>query len=367
LQETNYNMTFYEGSSSDISGIWTNILFNTNTPYTLVNPDSVTYSILNSNSNISEYTLNLDSNQIIRFTAVDNGVITSNGTYDVDIYIPSGVYTREQLLTYINTELSQNLFTSGSYVSIEEIDSNDYVVFHVSINKAFTANDYKIVFYDNVSFVKCYFGTKSVRNTTWDSTLGWVLGFKEFTEYDLSTYTSVNGVVSITGEGAVVTNIFNNCFLVLDDYTQSHINDGLITLASKDTDIPLPSYATRTNITCDPATGQKVYVNPNQSSKQNYSVTQILQSKVKKQSQYSITPFVKDIFALIPIKVPSVGNTYTEFGGTLQNQERLYFGPVTLQRLTVKLVNDKGDLLDLNGSNWTFSFICEQLYNIATT
>lgn len=367
LQETNYTMTFNEGSSTDISGVWTKIFFNTNSPYTLANPDEVTYSKLTNNNIISDYTLNLDSDQIIRFTAIDNGVMTTNGTYDIDIYIESGLYTREQLLQHINTQLDANLFTTGSYLSVEEFDSNNYIVFHVNINKKFISNDYKIVFYDSVSFVKCYFGTKSVRNTTWDSTLGWVLGFKDFTEYDLSTYTSTNGIVSITGEASVVTNIYNNCFLVLDDYTQSHINDGLITLTSKDTDIALPSYASRTNITCDPITGKKIYVNPLQSVRQNYSVTQILQSKIKRQSQYSITPFVKDIFALIPIKVPSVGNTYTEFGGTLQNQERMYFGPVTLQRMTVKLVNDKGDLLDLNGSNWTFSFICEQLYNMATT
>lgn len=376
LQETNYKMFFYEDTSMNISGvdisgvgIWSNILFDPSyNPYPLVNIDGLTYSTLNSNDIISDYALELETDQIIRFKAVDDGVLTTEGTYDVYIDIIKATYTREQLLNHINTQFNANVLTAGSYVDVVNIDSNDYVVFHITINKAFTAKDYKIVFYDNISFVKCYFGTKSVRNTTWDSTLGWVLGFKDLTEYDLANYTNeTNGIASITGDGAVVTNIFNNCFLVLDDYTQSHINDGLITLASKDTDIPLPSYATRTNITCDPVTGQKVYVNPSQSSKQNYSVTQILQSKVKKQSQYSITPFVKDIFALIPIKVPTVGNTYTEFGGTLQNQERLYFGPVTLQRMTVKLVNDKGDLLDLNGSNWTFSFICEQLYNIAST
>jgi hypothetical protein len=30
--------------------------------------------------------------------------------------------------------------------------------------------------------------------------------------------------------------------------------------------------------------------------------------------------------------------------------------------MSVKLVTDRGDVLDLNNSNWSFSLICEQLY-----
>jgi hypothetical protein len=30
--------------------------------------------------------------------------------------------------------------------------------------------------------------------------------------------------------------------------------------------------------------------------------------------------------------------------------------------MSVKLVNDKGDVVDLNKVDWSFSFLCEQLY-----
>ena len=46
----------------------------------------------------------------------------------------------------------------------------------------------------------------------------------------------------------------------------------------------------------------------------------------------------------------------------MQNQERLYFGPVNIRKMTIQLLNDRGDLVDLNRSDWSFSFICEQLY-----
>jgi hypothetical protein len=71
-----------------------------------------------------------------------------------------------------------------------------------------------------------------------------------------------------------------------------------------------------------------------------------------------------DIFGIIPIKTAGLqaGSTYVEFGGTLQNQERMYFGPVNIHRMTIRLLNDRGDLVDLNNTNWSFSLVCEQLY-----
>ena len=57
----------------------------------------------------------------------------------------------------------------------------------------------------------------------------------------------------------------------------------------------------------------------------------------------------------------SSGQPYVEFGGSLQNQERSYFGPVNISRMSVKLVSDRGNSVDLNNANWSFSLICEQL------
>jgi hypothetical protein len=61
------------------------------------------------------------------------------------------------------------------------------------------------------------------------------------------------------------------------------------------------------------------------------------------------------------------GSNYIEFGGTLQNQERLYFGPVNINRMTIKLVTDRGDPVDLNNVDWSFSLLCEQLYKKSST
>jgi hypothetical protein len=70
------------------------------------------------------------------------------------------------------------------------------------------------------------------------------------------------------------------------------------------------------------------------------------------------------VFAFIPLRVSGLqnGQTFVETSGQLQQQERLFFGPVNISRMSITLYNDKGTVLDLNGTNFSFSFVCEQLY-----
>jgi hypothetical protein len=153
---------------------------------------------------------------------------------------------------------------------------------------------------------------------------------------------------------------------MLDDYTQNHLNDGLVTITMQETAIEEPM---TTEYVCNPATGTMVVKSQaNMTQSQIYADNQKLISRSAQkraaQKSYSNGPFVKDIFGLIPIKTSGFtpGSVYVEFGGTLQNQERTYFGPVNIHRMTIKLLTDRGDLVDLNNANWSFSFVCETLY-----
>jgi hypothetical protein len=155
----------------------------------------------------------------------------------------------------------------------------------------------------------------------------------------------------------------------LDDFNQNRFNDGLVTITEKDTTIPLPSYANRLNNRCPTLKPNTIEDSNTLGLTQNqiYSMAQITNSNVAfnlKQKKYSITPSVEDIFGIIPLKLNGLqnGQYFVEYGGTLQNQERTYFGPVNIYRIKVKLVTDRGELVNLNGSNWSFSLICEQLY-----
>ena len=318
---------------------------------------------------------------------------TSGNENDISFYIANGYYNRNQLITEINNTLEYSNTSVGDTTgsSIRLIDKTvngnikQFAKIRINVRKDYSAKDLKIIFYDKETFVSCYAGVSSVRNTTSDATLGWLLGFRKKKIYELNnndssivnyTFTTTNKITSIEGDTTVTTDVYNKLFIVIDDYNQNRLNDGLITNVDDTNSVPLPSYATRNSVICDPITNNETFdlneVNPTTFNRltQNkmYSYNAIQEQHLTTTDQTGAAPYAKDIFAVIPIKVNSLqnGQTYTEFGGTLQSQERIYFGPVNINRMTVKLISDRGDVVDLNGSDWTFSLIAEQLYQSST-
>ena len=67
---------------------------------------------------------------------------------------------------------------------------------------------------------------------------------------------------------------------------------------------------------------------------------------------------------MIPIKPTglSTGALIIEFSGSLQDNARTYFGPVNIDRMRVRLLNDKGNVLNMNGCDWCVTLICDCLY-----
>jgi hypothetical protein len=325
--------------------------------------------VLYDNSNNFFYIKPLpDANGLYTTTA---GTYTNTNYNDIRIDIPAGIYTTTiQLFDAINNVFTNNPLTLGSHISAITVGTLQYTKLRVNVNKIFTANDYSIVFYDVASFVKCYVGDSSVRNTTWDTTLGWILGFQNQQTYILSEFTDpTTNIATITGDTSVNVNLYNYLLLSLDDFNQNRLNDGVVTITKNQISIPLPSYASLSNFTCDTngnqiSSGSTNVATNNLTLNQVYSLNQILNAQQNQPKTYTTGPFVKDVFAFIPLRVSGLqnGQTFVETSGQLQQQERLFFGPVNISRMSITLYNDKGTVLDLNGTNFSFSFVCEQLY-----
>jgi hypothetical protein len=412
LFETNSNLNFwYDPLNIDNNTFITQPFdLSNNSPY-LIKYDNSSIITVKATKPIELVTINFASiPNTFKFEAYEDGVQTTLGTNDVVVTIPIYdennsliYYTRDMLLTTINKLLASNPLAYGTYLYLTKPDANHnyYLKIFNNINKIYHANDYKIVFYDAVSFVRCFTGAKGVQNTTWDSTLGWLLGFRNSTYYVLNNptqttsfnyYTSFllsnssgiyradsNNAITIVGDTGVSTNLFNYFMVCLDDYNLNHLDDGMVTITGPDTSVPLPSYTDRSNFQCDPVTGQLTY-NANTreyysqlTQKQLYSLAQKSNAKNTTSSNilggvsssvYGKGPFTQDVFAVIPLKLNGLqnGQYFVEYGGTLQSNNRNYFGPVNIHRMSVKLISDKGNTVDLNGTNWSFSFLCQQLY-----
>jgi len=95
---------------------------------------------------------------------------------------------------------------------------------------------------------------------------------------------------------------------------------------------------------------------------QIYTINQILKNNKKNANIYPLAPTNNDVFAIIPIKKTAFGDIITEFSGSIQSNQRIYFGAVDVTRLQVSLYDDAGNLIDLNGVSWTFTMIATCLY-----
>lgn len=349
----------------------------------------------------NQITLNSTNNYFVlkSFSEVNGLTYQGAGLYDVSINITPTIpnannkYTADEIFDAINARLAENPITAGTIIRTTGPEYSGKTMLRVNINKAFRTQDFRLVFYDPYSFVSCYSGasksgSKSVQNATWDTTVGWILGFRESIIYYLDSgdyiqassserihYNADKTICTLTGDTTVSTSLYNYFLIALDDYTQNHLNDGLVTITTQQTSIDVGPYT----YMCNPynTTGSTMIAVPISdkiktdngkitgiSQKELYTFNEKLLSKQVKEKSYSKGPFVKDIFGIIPIKTAGLltGSTYVEFGGTLQNQERMYFGPVNIHRMTIRLLNDRGDMVDLNNANWSFSLVCEQLY-----
>jgi hypothetical protein len=323
----------------------------------------------------------------------------------INITVPLGDYLVEELVTSINSQFDANPITKGSFLSVY----TPFSTFNMNLNHAFDETCYVLDFYDTILFSSCISNNNTIQNVTRDSTLGWLLGFQSCAQYILNPTTNQNktknlyiddissekgvqetanvfvynvgGGIQLTGDVTMSLDIYKYFFILLNDFVLNHLNDGVVTIGyTNNAPSSLQNYGSmydELDKQCvsygssggDGSSGGATNTGSNTGSSsltqtEIYNANLILSTQIEtERSRIQSDQFVGDIFGIIPLK-PGItpGSIYTEFGGSLQLQSRSYFGPVNIRKLSIQLMNDKGQLVDLNGSDWAFSLICEQLY-----
>jgi len=317
-----------------------------------------------------------------------------------------GIYPLEVFMNYFNYTMSTIPDLSGTFLSAFATNGTDQKIkiqLRLNINRTYYTSDFNLVFFDPDSFSFCntgFSGTKSIKAVEWDITLGWLLGYTNLPIYNLipqnlmtnpidnttyyNGYTDNYYIYNTTENSATLfanailnTNIYSNFMIILEDYAQNHLNDGLVTLSYTDNNIPTPSYANTTITACNQTDNRAIITNKNDqynslttnqayAANQIYASNQALTNTGLPKNVYSSRGYLEDIFAVIPMNTVPNGGMYVAWGSTLMVQERSYFGPINISRMSVKLVSDKGNMVDLNGSDWSFSLTCQKLYTPST-
>jgi hypothetical protein len=251
--------------------------------------------------------------------------------------------------------------------------------------------DPHFIFFDFSGEKLCQLNCAS-QNLAFNNTLGWIMGFRLPTVSILDTGNTPIAILDLYGPKYFI--------LVLDDYNQNHINNGLITITELSSKLSLPNYYNPTlpvscfqanpirNLNTQPSlTG----INPQNIgallqdkldvsySKQKtvlptapriltraqiYTINEIIKNRDRNTSYRGKAPTASDTFALIPLKRSGMktGELYVEFSGSLQDNKRIYFGPVDIDRIHIKLLDDRGYTVDLHGGEWCITLISENLY-----
>jgi len=320
-----------------------------------------------------------------------------HGDYTIPIPMEPGNYSPSEFVTALNTAIQVAGFIYPvSFVPVKYNPNNGKItlalyglVFSNTISEQlveFTIDATTIVtFYDFIGDLKCE--KTCINRPTYylNNTLGWIMGFR-----------APRITVNPSGNTAIATLNLNGpkyLMLVIDDYNQNHVNNGIVSITQLSNKLKLPNYYSSDmpytclmpgrrnanaadNVDNGLLTADKYFADlkpvpiilPSAprtlTQSQIYTINEINKNRNNTINYLSTAPTNADILAILPVKTArtSTGEMLVEFSGSLQDNIRTYFGPVNIDRMSVKLLDDKGNVVSLNGADWSVTLICECLY-----
>lgn len=322
-------------------------LNNTETNYTLSLNDKIVNAVSLEIVNFQiPYTFyNIESRQYNNFFTV-----TINGT-TITITIPDGYYDMSGVLSSINSQLSDYDITFGDPSS--------------TTGKITITNS-------NANSCTINFMPTSTRINT---NLGWCLGFRTITG---TTLVSANESMSLsftiassgtlTGTSIASVPLTKYFVVVVDDFNKNQTADTMIQTRLDQEIVKPTSYFTQDpfldyltpdnmssyleNVTGRTLTKAQIYTRAQQNQSRNNLSLQNLRLETNSPNQ---------VLGVYPFE--SSKTTWgTMYFTDKSDYKREYHGPVDIEKLQIRIYDDKGILLNLNGGDWHMTLMTENLY-----
>lgn len=326
----------------------------------------------------------------------------------IPVSIPPGNYSPDSFVIAFNLALTASHFSGGpagaSYnanngkitISVDGKIFAGGTINNIAYTSFTITPSSLLLFYDFEAKYQCNIGCNgNNQNSNYylNQTLGWIMGFRvPYINVDTNGNTPP-AIMDLNGTKYLI--------LVIDDFNQNHVNNGLVSISEYNNVLKLPSYfspdlpyicippsnttsnmqslinsegantgnglllASKVNVEYT-STQQLVPSAPRTlTSAQLYTINEINKNRNNNTNYKAKAPTNPDILAILPIKTSTgvpTGSLLVEFSGSLQDNTRTYFGPVNIERMRIKLVDDKGNVLNLNGMDWCVTLIAECLY-----
>jgi len=276
--------------------------------------------------------------------------------FSAEAAIPDGNYTNLTLLAAVAAAANEALkgtalyalgqIGAGPWVSLAQDPVNARAT--LALVAPYFPNVLKFTWFDPE------FAYPSMQAAKLNYNLGWLMGFR-FPSTELN---AAEDVLQATTPSLVSTGRTRYLVLKIDDHTANRLTHGMLTVGQSNQQMRLPDYRA---LAATYRKGTAVEAQPRGPRRLTFSQLHTLNAiaGAGQQQRLRATMSATDVFAKIPIKhvaewtQDGLTDVTVEMAGMLQKNRRAYFGPVTLTTLTVSIYDDAGNLLGLNGHDWS--------------
>ena len=295
--------------------------------------------------------------------------ISCNGVQQT-IQIPDGNYKYQGVIDISNNlqntlkDAIDSAFGGSSSVSVNE-NTFKLTIADVSGNDAFD-----LIFFETNQNYNNLCSNKQTR----DHNLGWLLGFRK---------SSYSGASSYTAESCIDVFGTKVLYISFDDFNTNY--DGQLYLSNSNISSKkiekLPTYYNKNFCNSDGSptiNGNNVSLNggninntgiPQKLTKaQVFTVEQILEQQLRHEVDRNYHTLPNDIIGRISVPITRSAGLVGSLiwlnspETDLTEYRRDYFGPATIKRVHVKLLDDRGNVVDLNNMDWSFALSIKQFY-----
>lgn len=305
--------------------------------------------------------------------AGNNYFYVENTTSEVitKIEVSSGNYNASELITEINTQLTAN--------SITDIEFS----LNTKTNKVTIANTsgtvvYNIIFFDYLDeenqkdFSQSQTGDSSKRVTNFSKVnynLGWHLGFRTINSNNMELTYQLAVSSSIVSEALCFVGYTKYFIITLNDMNQNQTNKGLVQIDNEKMFINKPRYFNEmdNSLNCITDANFNTYVSSSGrtlTKNQLYSalsVNSYRQNYSQKNSKIDANS-LNNVLAIIPFESKSMSWGESVFTSDKNKFVRKYYGPIDISKMEISVYDDKGNLLNLNGQDWSMTLVSKHLY-----
>jgi hypothetical protein len=309
----------------------------------------------------------------------------------INIQIPVTMYNIEtaQGNNYFIVDASLVEISDGNYSLSSLVDAINTAMTskHISMDLSINSITGKAIFTNNTTSSHVIdFYDDSMEGTKINFCLGWILGFRNYTvdasDNPFLSYTMASTLHStLTSENVAYIPNTKNITVVVNEFSQNHtagtivetINDihtikpSFYTYNSK---TPKSASYTPVNLECITPTSIATtanmitaQTNTGLTKAQLYTRAQINQNKllVNHQSNYLEPNTQNGVLAILPFEYDKY-YWGTKYFTDKNDYLREYHGPIEIEKIQIKMYDDRGFEINFNGIPWSVTLITEHLY-----